>query len=468
MPELVSKAEVQNPRSFRAWISGNRVPVFLVLIAVFFSSAVTILHEDAISPIDELVYLDYAFKVDDQGLVREGETFGDEVAYVAACKKAVPFGDLGQECSESARVDLERMPNGGYTTAHAYPPVYFWITRLIGDPIHAVTGLSEVTSWRLTGVLWLSAGLLVMVGLFRKWSVPEPVIFAVGLVFIASPFAWWTYTYLSTDISLFLIGGLTLLVTTDVIKGKQRGWWLVLIAAAGVLFKITNLLVLGLALLILLIHKIAERIGQKKAHNTPGGSYAEGALGLSVAPARWVPMVVAVAVAVGLQFAWMRIFPLFAVSTATVDQGVNTSLGGTEIVRLAVSTLTGAILHNPANGFMPDAPFGALYAPLGWLVAAGVVGAMMSFKWKLETGPLIWSVGIASVITLPMLAILMYATTGAYFQLPARYAAGLLPAFLLILALMLRNHAMRIVVLVFAALSIVTGLLLAYEVGARF
>lgn len=455
-------------RSFLKLFMRNRVPVFLVLIATLFASAVTLLHDDALSPIDEIVYLDYTFKVDESGIVRQGESFGDEVAYVIACEGVVPHGDLGQECAEGAHVDLEAMPNEGLTTGHSYPPVYFWLTRLIGDPIHFVTGLSEVASWRLTGVMWLCAGLLAMVALFRRWQIPEAVTFTMGLVFIASPFTWWTYTYLSTDVSLFFFGTLTLLIVTDVMQGRQRGWWLIPVSIAGVLFKITNLLVLGLAVLVLILHLVSERIRQRK-RNVPLDDHSNGSNTRSPnARKALVPLLVAIFLAAAAEIFWMKVFPLFAVSNVLAEQGISSPLSGTELARLSTGALGGAILHNPAAGFLPGSPIGVLYAPLGWLVVAGVVGAMMSFCWNPASGPLVWGTGIASVVALPALALLMYFATGSYFELPARYAAGLIPAILLVSGLMLRSAPMRIVINVYAGLMLLLGLLVAYYIGIRF
>lgn len=449
---------------FLRWGKANWVAIALVLVAVVYGGAVTVLHDEAISPIDEVVYLDYTYKVFDQGMLQTGEKFGDEVAQVIACEGVVPHGTFGQVCGSNT-TDFDELPNQGYTTGASYLPVYFWITRIVGDPLHEVFGIGEVTAWRLSGLLWLSLGLIAFVGLLRRWEIPNIAILAVGVMFVASPFAWWTYTYLSTDVTAFLLGSLMLSATIDAVRGRRSGWLLLPLAVLAVAFKITNLLVLGLVLLYLIIHTSAEIFRRRKHAARLSESTIDAARSLW---RPWFPIAVSVAVAAALQVAWMKILPLLAATNVQVDQGVAEPFGVGEALRLAVSGLEGTITHNPAAGIFPGAPFASIYAPMGWICVGAVVGALMVFKWKPDRGPLIWAVAIASVTVLPALAIVMYVMTNSYFPLPARYAAGILPGILLVAALMLRNRLTAILILIMSGGMMAVGLALASFIGVRF
>jgi len=441
------------------WMGRHWVSIVLALVAVVYGGAVTMLHEDTVSPIDEVVYLDYAFKVWDQGIVHEGEQFGEDVAHVVACENVIPHGDLGQVCG-SEDVNMESMPNQGYTTGSGYTPAYFWSVRLIGDPIHALTGLSEVTSWRLSGLVWLVGTLLVLVPLLRRAGVSSSVTLTLGALFIASPYSWWTYTYLSTDASVVLFGAAVLFVSMEVVRGRRSAWWLLPLAALAPLFKITNLLVFGLMLVYFGITAIAQRFDRSV------DSFGPQRFRISVRV--WIPVALSVAVAGLVQVVWMRIVPALAVSDVVVDQGVTTPLTGAGLIRLVLRGISGPITHNPFGGFSSQELSTQVFVPLSWLMIAMVIGALMVMRWDLERGPVIWATGIASLTALPALGIAMWTLSGIYFELPGRYGAGLIPAMLLVGGFMLRNRFANIMVLVYAVLLMVFGIALALHVGAAY
>lgn len=458
--ETGDKRGVSARATAQRWASAQWVSIVLVLVAVVYGGAVTILHDDTVSPIDEVVYLDYAYKVWDQGIVHEGEEFGDDVAQVVACENVLPFGNLGQECGADT-VDLPGMPNQGITTGAGYTPVYFWSVRIVGDPIHQITGLSDVTSWRLSGLVWLAGTVLVLVPLLRRAGVGESATLALGLLFIASPFSWWTYTYLSTDASVVLFGAAMLLVAMNHVRGRGSLWWLLPLAVLGPVFKITNLLVLGLIVLYLGIDAIARR-RRAVAADAPAGEVTRTGL------MPWVAVAVALVAGVVVQVVWMRVFPLFAVSDIVVDQGVSSTLSGTEIVRLMLSGVAGPITHNPFAGFSGSPLPDQIMTPLSWLFIAGVIGAVMVFRWDLERGPVIWATAIASLTALPALGIVISVLSNSYFDLPARYGAGLIPAGLLVLGFMLRNRAAIMIAITYAGILMAFGISLAVHVGAAY
>lgn len=445
-----------------AWCTRHWVALALALVALVYAGAVTIIHDDSVSPIDEVVYLDYTYKVWDQGLVRDGELFGDDVAQVVACENVIPFGNFGQECGAEA-ADLDAMPNAGYTTGAGYTPAYFWTVRLIGDPIHVLTGLTDVTSWRLSGAVWLACTVIALVALFRRWGVPDSSIFATGVLFIASPYAWWTYTYISTDTSVVLFGAVTLLVATEVIRRRWSPWWLVVLGVIGPILKITTLLVFGLVLLYLLFQTIAETRSRRRVALGDAPSF-EGKRSLGKI---WIFAGSAAVIAVALQYAWMRLVPLLQASDVSVDQGVQSTLSASELLRLMILGPGGAIGHNPAAGIFPSTVFGDIAAPLGWIMVAGVIGAAMISRGDTERAPITWAVATAGVAALPALGIAV-AVTGGYFDLPGRYGAALIPAYLLMVGTMLRSRIAIVLVGGYAVALMVFGIWLAAYVGATY
>lgn len=459
---MTNRSDQERPAPARALqrFARHWVSIALAAISLVYGGAVTVLHDDSVSPIDEVVYLDYTYKLWDQGLVHKGETFGDEVAHLVACENVIPFGSLGQECG-SDDVNLAAMPNAGYTTGEGYTPIYFWTVRIIGDPVHAITGLSEVTSWRLSGVVWLAGTILVLAALLRRAGVPQFAVFALGLLFIGSPYAWWTYTYISTDTSVVIFGASILLVTMEAVRGRWSAWWLVPLAVLAPLFKITNLVVFGLVLIYLVLDSLTRRI--RKSADYPGAPR-----GVASVTRLWLPIGLAIVLAGAIQAAWLRIIPLLAVSDVVVDQGITTPLTAGEVVRLALSGITGAITHNPAVGRTDSMLPELIFVPLSWLAIAGVIGAVMSMQWNSRRGPLVWGTAVATIAALPALGCLMWFLTGVYFPLPGRYAAGLVPAILLVTGFMLRSRVATIGVVAYSALLLTFGVTLAIHIGASY
>lgn len=452
-----ARSAVDRAAGLPAWTRRHWVSLVLVLVSLVYGGVVTVVHEDTLSPIDEVVYLDYTYKVWDQGIVHRGERFGPDVAHLVACAKVLPFGNLGQTCG-STTVDYGALPNDGYTTGDGYTPLYFWTVRLIGDPIHAVTGLDQVASWRLSGVVWLAFTMLLIVGLLRRFRVPDFAVLALGLLFIGSPYAWWTYTYISTDTSVVAFGAALLLVTVQSRAGRWSTWWLVPLAVLAPLFKITNLIGFGLVALYVVFDVLARR-------------HAKGA-----DPERvrsdfrgfWLPFAVSVVVAGATQFAWMRVIPLLAVSDVVVDQGVTQPLTVAELIRLATVGVNGAITHNPYGAHSSNELVGLAFLPLSWLTIAFVLGAVMSSRWNRETGPIVWATGVASILALPALGAIMTVLAGVYFPLPGRYAAALIPAILVLGGIMLRNRIFTGAVVGYSAVLLVLGVAIAAQIGAAY
>lgn len=442
------------------WARRNWVAVALALVSLLYGGAVTVLHDDTVSPIDELVYLDYTYKIFSQGMVYEGETFGEDVAQLVACESVFPFGTLGQECG-SGDIILENMPNSGYTTGAPYTPVYFWITRIVGDVLHFATGLSQVTSWRLTGSLWLAATMVLFTSLARRWKIGESVTVTLGLLFIASPFSWWTYTYLSTDVTAFFFGTLLLAAATRAGLRPRSAWWLVPIAFVAAVFKITNLLALGLVVIYLLIQSVSAAAETRKSGIPRNGS-------LAAQVSLWSAIAVSAIVGAAVQVFWTRLIPILAVSEVRVDQGISRELAPVDLVRLLLMGPGVALVHNPANIVGSGEWISLLSKPLAWFGIAAVFGALMVLRWTSDRGPLVWATALGSLLALPLLGLTFSLTTGSYFELPGRYAASLIPGVLLVAGFMLRNRLTNILLRSYAMLLMASGLVLAILIRSMF
>lgn len=412
--------------------------VLIVLIAFGsgLSTTVTVLHSDALSPLDEWVYVDYIDKVPTQGMVFKGEPIGHDALDIIACEGVTPYGVMGDPCGSD--YDYHHFPFGGVTSADPYPPVFFALTRVVGDLIGLLPGIDELTGWRLVGSVWLVGSLVAFWALLRSWRVHKFAILGLCLAFIGSPLSYWTYTYVSTDAPAFLIGTLLLLLATRYLRGEIRGWGMVAVAIVGATFKITNLLGVGMVALVLLIAAITRaREAGWSFRGTP----------VRLAATAGAALLGGIVVQVG----WLTISRATAVSTEGAYQtGVTQPLTVQELLSQVVNFLPSTIVSNVpvagGTGWVFPLP-GYAIVPLTWLCIAGVLGALLRLRRvATERAAVIVGVAIAAALAGPALALAMQVFLSSYFPLPSRYGATLLPGFLLLAGILLHNRWMSVLI----------------------
>lgn len=441
--------------AFPRWARLFWVPIVLVVAALSVSGTIAVQHTDAMSPVDEWVYIDYLEKLPTEGIVVQGEEIGIEALERMACDGVTPFGTMGAACGDDYS-DVSAFPYAGITSADAYTPVYFVITRVVGDAISAVTGVDELTGWRLTGPLWLAVTMFVFWLLMRRHQVPQLVTLGLGLLFVASPFSWWTYSYVSTDAPSFLFGALLLLLGQRYLSGEGSGWWLPLVSTIAIVFKITNILAVCLVALILLVQWLID----SRSTNWTGLNTRRPALPDRSHFAVLGFAVLSLTVAMGAQLGWLAIRASLSLGVH-VDQGIGQVLTKSELMSQTINFLPGTLVANvnvPGGWALPLPAF--VTAPISWVCIAGVIGAFWTLTRKSEHSALIVSVTVASVFFAPLLALALTVATGSYFPLPPRYGAPILAGFLLVTGLIVKNRSAAWILIAFSVA--VTGVMLYY------
>ncbi|MDH6278224.1 hypothetical protein M2118_001197 [Aurantimicrobium minutum] len=421
---LMERHPLKSAKKF--WLS-YWVPVSLLAISVAYLTTVTLMHTFSTSPIDEWVYIDYLVKIPSQWIVRKGEIVDPFVLNLLACHGTSPFGPIGTLCGEVPV--LSDFPNTGISTADPYTPLYFYSAFGVGELVHFITGLPELTGWRLSGVVWFSGSIFFFWLLLRKWAVSNLTIFVFGLLLLSSPFVWWTYTYVSTDSSSLFFGALLLFVATKYIRNEIAGYWFVIFAVVASLFKIINLISVGVAAAYLLADTIwvftQRRHGDSafSPNKTTKTLVYQGLIGP-----------IALALGAGAQWAWLRINSLMAASTLSADQGASHPFGIEELFIQLTSFLPRSIASGAVDEYIP----GFVYAPLSWLTIVSVLAAVLVTLKYQNHFPLVVAVAASALLAAPLLAVMLTLVTHSYFQLPARYGAGLIPGMLLLGGLVIK------------------------------
>lgn len=242
------------------WPAGALVVVLAVSLAIV---AFQVRDQPALSPIDEVEHFDYAVKAPSAGL-RAGEFYGTEALDALACRgRDWPGWEVGAptvpECGD-AQPDPRLSPNMGYNAAYLHPPVYYSLTALIGDGISRLPGVgSTLSAYRLVGVVWLGAGLvliwlalgMVSLGAWRRA--------ALVLLLGVSPAVVHGSATVNPDATALLGGGLVALALLKWEVGRWPWWSMVLASTVAVWLKFTNSIAVGA-----LIVYIAVRLWQTR------------------------------------------------------------------------------------------------------------------------------------------------------------------------------------------------------------
>lgn len=412
-------------------------PLVAVLsVAMIYMVTVTLLHTQAVSPIDEPQYIDYLDKVYRQGMVHKGEYLGALVRELFACHGVIPFGQMGPACGTDLS-DPAAFPYGGVSSAPIYPPVQFWFARVVGDVFGLIPGVGQLAGWRLVGTLWMAAGLTFSYLIARRLRVADWRFVAVALAFVVSPYGYWTFSFVSTDAPIFCYGAIVLWISMLVVRRERSGWWLVALGAIGPLFKATSLVAVGFAFLYVLTHRIIEVRGTGGARavlRTPCVWHGLGAVVANVAVAA----------------AWTKLIPLLAVSGAEAEQGVSSPFS----IDLFGQQFAGFLSGVP-QWVVPETDNVAIFLPLGWLAIAGVVGSLLLLPYASRDRALTIALFAAYLIGAPVLVLSVVAATGLYFPIPPRYGIALVPALIIVTIPLLRNRwALRALVVYVAVLAV--------------
>lgn len=440
---MTSTAENRNRglNGLRHFIRRSWAPLVLVIGSLAMSLTVTSFHTPAMSPIDEWVYIDYLYKLPVQGFVREGEVIGPEALQLMACSGEKAYGPMGPPCESSkvgSGINPELFPYAGKQSAFAYTPLYFVPTFVVAKAIQLATGADFLNAARFTGSLWLVGTMLLFFALFRAFKVNRLVTVAIGLAFIGSPFAWWTYTYISTDIPSVGISALLLLAAKRFIDNRWSGWWVVLLSVAAILFKTANILAVGLTALYLVISFVLfhRRDRPFRSRDTRrAGLLGRGPLGLVTIA------LVSVFASAATQALW-QLFQKAQSLGSSADQGVGVPLTPETLLSQLTNFLPNTINSNVnlvGGGVAYKIP-DALVTPLSWLCIAGVIGGLLVLKRGSRDLDIAYAVGIASVACAPLLALLLYVTLVQYYPIPPRYGASILIGFLLMGGIIARNN----------------------------
>jgi len=460
MQDGIELDEPRVSRSRRMWAATRRrwVPLVLVFASLVMGFTVTAHHSQALSPVDEWVYADYLYKLPQQVFVPRGQEIGPRALELMACTGVREYGTMGPACGSDYAAHLDKFPQGGISSADGYTPLYFVITWTGAKAIQLVTHTSLVEAARFTGAFWLAGGILLFYWMLRLLRIRPVVTLGLGLAVIASPFAWWTYTFISTDAPVFALGALMVIAAIKFVRGEWSGWWLPLIGAVATLFKITSILAVLLVALYLVLEFALRRTRERPRRR--GFEWRNAVVGRGDDGYIVIAASTAIAALVA-ELAWLALRAAIAVGPAA-NQGVTGRMSLKDLGSQFVNFLPETIISNVnitgrTTLGLAIQPF--IVQPLAWITIAGVIGAVAIYTWRKPNAPLVYSIAALAILGAPLLAIAL-SLQGTYFPIPPRYGAALLPAFLLAAGLIVKSRLSRVLLVAYPTL--VLGVILVF------
>lgn len=377
--------------------------ILLILTILAVSSGVLayayLRNEHEYSPFDEWVYLDYVDKVDHLGLPQQGEHVDDAALEILSCRGVYVWGTMGSPCG--GPYDPAVYPQGGVTAADIHPPTYFALTAVTAGALRAV-GLSHdlLTSARVTGALWLFAGLAATVWLACELGARRRAALGAALLLASLPLTRLMNMYITPDAFNLLIGALTLLAA---VKYWRREWSIWIVVAAGAFagfVKAQDMLAVAVAALFLVAQAV---VTDERRRRRP---LVLAAVGITAG------YIVA-------QVAWLSIRAIAAVGDPPEQPGAAVPLTRTLLV-----DQTTAFVFRLGLGELVPSPAYAYFAAA--LLVAGTIGAVL---YRSVKDP-IWAIGVAVTtmvfVGAPLLMIPQYLINGEVPVTPVRYGASLL------------------------------------------
>lgn len=415
--------------SVRPWEAALLTVVSLVMVLAHMRAFTSF------SPFDEATLIDYVLSIADLEVPRIGAPYREETLRSWACRGF--FRDTVElpPC-DSAYFDHTQFPGAG-VQRNVTPPLYYIVTAFVSQPFVAITGASAVAMARLTGVLFLSIGLISVVEMARRLGAGRRTSLLIAAVV---PFGLPTVLHatatVNSDAAVFAMGGVIIVAVLAALNREIPLWSLVVVGVVAGLTKQTALFPIGAGALLM--------------------------LGATLWPNRALPdrdrrrqIIAALAMPVAATFSFLA-WVVYAKSQ-TPDDYVNPI--GTGGSRYTAGSPVDEILRNPLDlmlptelNFVPEAIRSAWQYPwsqvLGVFVIAAAAVAVIEparrrpgasrpdlLRWA---G---WGLLLTGALSATAIQVYLALGRGTYFpQIPARYSIGMIPLALALVSVLLSSR----------------------------
>lgn len=381
---------------------------FLVLVA--FVVPTNLLHVARvanISPIDELMHIDYLIRASAPGFQRMSDQFSQEAMHEIACRRhpTDPFPACG---------DRPYVPEDFYwkgrNVASTHSPYYYLATGPPARVLRAVLPGESIVTWaRVLGSVWLLGGMWLILKAGSRLGISAWSSVSALAVLALSPAVQHAATTVNPDATAVFAGGFVFLSAVRALDGSVSIWLLAVASAVAYLLDPGNLVaVAGVSLLVL--------VGGLRTLPIRRTATLVFGLAMGFAVATVAQMVL---------FNWLGVVD-YAGSPQSSMFGVSSLTGpmiwGRNTILAMLPPTQGYVfpaLDTPAHGL-------AVAAALTLTTAAVVIAAI---RPGLDSAArLVAPIGLGLLLAAPPLLVLLnYVQLKWYFPIPSRYGLSLLP-----------------------------------------
>jgi hypothetical protein len=429
----------------------ERLSAGMFLVCLLIGSAAIGLYIGAhprLSYVDEVQHYDYLTKVSGGHFVRRGEVLGQRSMRMLSCRgidiadeEYARFYDQPQELPpcDSENFSPALFPEKGVNHTSVHPPFYYLVTGLLARALRVVTpARSLLTAARLANIFWFAVALSLLWKLMAELGAPIMGKASAALVFATAFPLVQTFGAVGPDAASFAAGAGVVLAAMRYERRSKGGVVMLAVAAAiAVAIKETNVIAIGLALLLLL-----TRAALKPASAT---RLVIGGL-----------VMIFAALAVG--GAWLAIdshdarlptkeIPLiarFQQDSISVDD-VTSQLGSMvtpvhDVLPPGDMRIAAVAVHGELLDLMI----------LGLAFAAAVFGARLS-----PAGPLARSAIVVMILGGPAMVVANRLLLDIYVQIPQRYGFSMVPALVALAAWSARRRWVATALVGIASLGVI-------------
>jgi hypothetical protein len=237
----------------RWWPSSRALLVCLLVCVVAPLSlvAVHVYRSPSFSIIDEQTHLDYVQHVADGSLPRLGQRLLPSTDYLLRCVARPPWVFSVPPfsippCRHATRSLLNRFFHSVHNAQYEaqQPPLYYAATAVFRWPLIHILGLGALPGTRLTGAIWLAAGLLLMWVAGMILGLDWRMVAAGALFVAAAPNVVFAAASVGNDAAAIFAGALVAALGAAAwrMPGKVPWWVFALTGTVVALLKVSSVL----------------------------------------------------------------------------------------------------------------------------------------------------------------------------------------------------------------------------------
>jgi hypothetical protein len=238
---------------------GPRALLLAIVTCVLVPASLIVVHiveNPMLSPIDEAAHYDYVDRIAEGSLPRLGQLLLPSTLRTISCRGVALHGLVYPPCNAKTISAA-----GSYQYEAQQPPTYYAVTAALRVIPEDALGIDSLDATRLTGIVWLAAGLVLVWGTGRLLEL-KPEAISIGILLLATaPVVLYESSMVSNMASALFAGGL--IAFLGALAWRRRGRWaLPTLGIAAFLvctLDVTNLFPIVAVAALFMIVALAER-----------------------------------------------------------------------------------------------------------------------------------------------------------------------------------------------------------------